>query len=319
MHDATARISEQLLARSWSARPAIARGSPQLEAAHARWLEDHLDTCEDRSWARAFWRACPVPGAQLEDYQSALLEVGGEHALVSPRFMGGDISEPFVDVIAVTGPVAAGALERACQARYARLEPRRLRRVRWAPERAPEARATVDQHLLGERLGALPGAPAPRAQVELVAPEADAIEALSEQVARWYQEWAERAPWRRGRVAPADAEDLRACWEVGGVRIARLDGAPVALTAAAPVTEPTTGLYGWCMYEQVVAPAHARRGLGAATQRALAAGLARERGAEVIVYGTIDADNVGARATARSLGRGVLARLEFWPLEGASE
>lgn len=57
--------------------------------------------------ANEFAAHCPVGGAAAADYRNRWLDLpGAGPGLVGIRFKGGDLAEPFVDVVVTTEPVA---------------------------------------------------------------------------------------------------------------------------------------------------------------------------------------------------------------------
>ncbi|MBX3467819.1 MAG: hypothetical protein KF878_13120 [Planctomycetes bacterium] len=106
------------------------RSEVDLEGASARALEAHVDQalgwCEDEGWAASFAAGCPVEGARPRDYLQRVLPLpGGGEVVCGIRFLGGDVRQPFVEVVAWDRPLAPRwpALALALRAAFSRFAP----------------------------------------------------------------------------------------------------------------------------------------------------------------------------------------------------
>jgi len=223
-----------------------------------------------------------VVGADPEHYLQRRTEVGGHEVLHGIRFLGGDVRQPFVDLLGTAAPIdeAIAAVRRA----WPRFAPERVRV--WAGSTPPVEGATVDQWLLAGR---------PRPDTAVALHDADPAEAV-DWAERQLVAWREQHPWMIGRVFALDAEQARACaddhglcWVMDGAQRVGLWG-----VRRGRLREWT----GWEVVEQVIAPGHSGRGLAAAAQRAWAS-----RRPEEVVFGTIDGDNEASLRTAARAGR----------------
>jgi len=94
-------------------------------------LEEDLERLHSDALAAEFAHYCPVAGARAEDYKNRLLNVGGLELLTGIRFLGGDLAQPFVDVMyqneAVLTSEHLGAAQNAIRQEYAVFRPVRTR------------------------------------------------------------------------------------------------------------------------------------------------------------------------------------------------
>ena len=72
---------------------------------YAGWIEDQVRRCADRGFAERFQKGCPIEGVSVESYLHRVVETPTGKVLAGIRFRGGNLSEPFVDVLAATNPV----------------------------------------------------------------------------------------------------------------------------------------------------------------------------------------------------------------------
>jgi hypothetical protein len=264
------------LAATWLGEGAVAQRV-------ARWWRTEVERTTDRAWAERFARLCPVPGVTPGHYLQAVL-VGPEgEALAGIRFLGGDVTRPFVDLLAYDGPVAPW-VERALQ-RFDVFGPQRVR-VRCGIE-APLPGATVDQWVVA-------GWPVALHQPERLAP-ATPEQAVPFAVSA-HRGWEEAVPWMKGRVVPLDEAGARGAAMEQALWWILDQGDRVGVLAVRWAAEREWA--GWCVVEQVLLGSHAGKGLAASAQRAAAARLPTQ-----LWFGTIDAANEASLRTAEAVGR----------------
>jgi len=293
--------------------------TPRQSAALDEWFAQHIAWCDDLDWARSFACACPIPGARAEDYNQRVLQVGEHTLLAGIRFLGGDTTRPFIDIVCGTVQINElrwDELSGVLTHEFSVFTPESVRVVVWGDESQPSrAGAIVDQVLVAGLVGDLiDRREVARADVrcEPIVPT-DASRAC-DLVEGWYEDWAEAEPWRRGRVFAIDEESTSDCIERGVALWVRRGGAPIGVVASAREREATTGLFGWCVHEEVVARACSGEGIGTFAQAQLTEAICALSDDEEVLFGTIDAENVGSIATAHKRGRAQIARFEFLPL-----
>jgi len=259
-------------------------GADTSSASAAAWWALQQRRVHDLAWAERFAASCPVAGAEARHYLQATLSGPEGEALVGVRFLGGDVGQPFVDLLAWQGPLRPW-LGRALR-HYAPLSPQ-LVRVRTPGTRSPDAGATVDQWVVA-------GRPAVPEAGDVVA-VADPDEALAF-VADAQQDWVAAEPWMEGRVVPMEGDDAVGAAEEGALWWIVADGQRAGVLATRWATDREWT--GWCVVEQIVARPFTGRGLAAGAQRAAAA---RQRPG--VWFGTIDGANTASLRTAEASGR----------------
>ncbi len=263
----------------------------------AEWLEKQLARCDDDVFARRFAASCPISELSCSAYQHRKLSVDGETLLAGIRFKGGDVAQPFVDLLAWTGapcPRWIVAIEEA----FASFAPRAIR-FRWSRNTPPPWPGEVDQQLF-----AGPAAGAPHASV---APACD----LS-----WFEEfrqaielWQQSSPLGQ-EVSPCDADELNAYLDDGHIVVATDGGKFLGLAACQWQTE--RAFDGWSIMEEFVVLEAQGRGLGTALQL----GLMHVLPPGDLVWGTIHGSNAASLATAARCGREPVETWWFVPLGG---
>lgn len=282
----------------------------QLERRARCFVREQLARCTDLDFGRRFHAACPVAGADARDYLQCVVPVGAsEAALIGLRFFGGDVRQPFVDVIAVTAPwrrVATELCEAACAA-YARFAPRRLR-VFEADLLRVQPEDVVDQYFhagwADEVAASGPSTPACALEV---CTESD-VDEVSALVEAGYADLAAYAPELVSRVHAAQRGALADCVETGVLAFITASGERVGVLGTAKDSERL--FEGQAVIEEVLLRRHQGRGLAVAAQRLLAREVAARCG-PVLIWGTIDALNHASRRTAERAGRAARAAWIF--------
>jgi hypothetical protein len=89
-------------------------------------LEGDLERLQSDALAAEFQHYCPVLGAGADDYKNRLFSVEGLELLTGIRFLGGDLTQPFVDVICSSEPTLTPELDHisdAVQREFAVFQP----------------------------------------------------------------------------------------------------------------------------------------------------------------------------------------------------
>lgn len=263
-------------------------------------------------WAGAFAASCPIPGAAPADYLHRVVSVpssGGAptlRAIVGIRYKGLDPGKPFIEVAARTGPIPSHAvltgLVLAAQQAVKPLgqdAPIRLQLTDLDGPGLPPGEP--DLHLVAGRVASLEGLPEPPAngfEIQL-RPCADPT-GMSPRYLAAYSAASPALPVAaRDSVSPCDIETLRALANDGLLVEVLIDGSWAGVVGA--TREESFGLAGWCMVEEILAPAFRGRGLAAAVQRAFIEALPATD--DELVFGTIHAGNTPSLKTALKVGR----------------
>jgi len=248
------------------------------------WLEKQLALCDDDDFARRFAASCPVSGLNCKAYRHRKLDVNGETLLVGIRFKGGDVAQPFVDLLAWSGepcPDWIIAIEEA----FAPFAPRAIR-FRWSRDTPPPWSGEVDQYLFA--------GPAIGASRTCVEPARDL--SWFDEFRRSFEVWRSSSPLGP-EVLPSSRDELNACLNIGHIVVA-IDGNKF-LGLAACLWRTERAFDGWSIIEEFVVPDARGRGLGTTLQRDLMHLLPPGD----LVWGTIRGTNTASQATAARCSR----------------
>jgi GNAT superfamily N-acetyltransferase len=259
------------------------------------WVEKQLALCDDDAFARSFAASCPVSGLGSDAYRHRKLEVEGQKILVGIRFKGGDVTQPFVDMLAWTGEPCPGWIV-ALKEAFAPFAPRAVR-FRWSKETNPPWPGDVDQYVFAGPSAGLSHAS--------VAPALDL--SWFDEFSRAFDEWRRTSPLGP-EVWPSDLDELKECLEDGHIVVATDGDKFQGLAACLWRTE--RAFEGWSIMEEFVVPEAQGRGLGTALQR----GLMHCLPPGDLVWGTIHGNNAASQATAARCGRKPVETWWFAPL-----
>lgn len=266
-------------------------------------LEEDLERLQSDTLAAEFAHYCPVAGANLEDYKNRLLKVGGLELLTGIRFLGGDMTQPFVDVMyaseAVLTPEHLSAVQDAIRQEFAVFQPVRTRF--YVSSHGPHLEGEGDKRLLAAPLGVMLAQPEPDTFDRVQLQRATTL-AFYPRYADLYRQLLADHPELRAVVRTESEEDMQAYLEAGRLFEVLIDGAWAGVTAV--FADVNAGLSGFCVAEIVLDGAFRGQGLGSAVQLQLASQLVGGgAGREDLLFGTIGALNTPARRTALRAGR----------------
>lgn len=268
------------------------------------WFELQLDRLTDPAFARLFSDHIELPDIEVSDYNHRLVRSAKGQLIGGIRFYGGDVSRPFVEIIAHDFQNLE-ALQDCVAAEWAGFSPLHLRVILASGTELPPF-AHVDMTIYAGRLRDMPP---PDSRVSLV-PFDEVDEAVS-MVATRYAKIA-KADLRLGRnLSAADEADLKA-WHANNqlcaIRV-RLHGAEttVGLFAAAP--GKVEWIEGEEVNEEVVLSAYS--GHGYATSAQLAWVTRSGLDPNSLLIGTIDRLNLASRRSAEKAGRAALLDYVF--------
>lgn len=277
-------------------------------------LNEDLERLTSDALAAEFRHYCPVAGASPDDYKNRLLRVGGLELLTGIRFLGGDLSQPFVDVMygseAVLTSEQLSDIQDAIRQEFKVFRPKRTRF--YIPSQLPRFSADGDKRLIAAPLGVMLTQPAPDTLERVSLEPATSLTFYSDYAAIYRQLHAEYPELQAVTRAESQA-DMQAYLEDGQLFEVFVNGTWAGVTAVFRNTN--TGLSGFCVAEIVLSKTYRAQGLGSAVQRRLAAQLL-SRGAEPteILFGTIGDVNIPAQRTALRAGRVDLGRHVWVPL-----
>lgn len=276
-------------------------GDEAVERNLVEELESDRERLSSDLLAAEFQHYCPVDGARTEDYKNRLLAVGGLELLVGIRFLSGDLTRPFVDVLYTSEPTLTpkqlDGVQNTVRAEYAVFRPERTRF--YCPSQGPRYSAVGDKRLLAAPLGVMVSRADADPRVTLR--RAESLAFYSRYTAVYDELYAER-PELREVVRVESEDDLQEYFEAGHLFEIFVGDAWAGVTAV--YKDVSAGVGGFCVAEVVLAGAFRGKGLGKAVQGGLAGGLL-EGGArpDELLFGTIGEINLPARRAAERAGR----------------
>lgn len=313
-------VERQLgLAPAWLRHEVAPR---RLRGAAERQVREDLARVANIEFAREFRRACPLAGAELEDYAFKLLPIGVAQWLVtSLRFRGGDLDWPFVQIdhstISIVDRNGWEIVERALADAYAHLAPRAIRifdpddgELRALSHR----RVACDVRIFAATLGQLRSVELPPSSTAIEVTRVEAVS--SDSYARYrevYEELRGRSPIHRPRsVWHEEQDDLSAAARNGLVVEVHLDGEWAGLFAYTPTSE--LFFDGLCVLEAALTAAARGRGLAAHVHRRMADLV--DAPDDAVLYGhVVEGNEPSARAAMRA-GRRLSGAYRFVDLRG---
>ncbi len=288
----------ELAAFTLEAQHPVTHGWLDYAARLGHLTEEHefdlqLATDLDLAAQRAeFLNAGPAAPAYLNVWTPVTPDL---HAMLSIRFLGLDVTKPFVDVSVTSRPVTRADLPALADAArvYAPFHPPRLRFWSAAPM-GDWADLDPDRRVLAAPVGELRGHPVPDDLI--LTPTADASRHADAQAA--YDAVDAAHPHHPHEARLLSAEDLQECIDAGTMFDVHWRGAWAGY--AGTLAHPQLGLDAQVVQELLLAP-HARaHGLGAALSTLLARHLPDPA---QVLSGTIHGRNRGALNAAARAGR----------------
>ena len=266
-------------------------------------LDDDLERFESDALAAEFQHHCPVAGATADDYKNRVLTARGLELLAGIRFLGRDMTKPFVDVMysseAALTPEQLSAVKDRVREAFSVFGPKRIRL--YSSSNQPRFAGDGDKRLLAAPLGVMLAQPEAETLRRVRLKRAESL-AFYPDYAAIYRELQAEHPELQEVVRLEPEAAMQTYLDEGYVFEIFVDGHPAGLTAV--LEDVQTGLSGLCVMEIVLARAFRTRGFGSAVQRRLAAALIAVGVAQdVLLFGTIGEVNLPARRTAGRAGR----------------
>lgn len=273
-------------------------------------LAPESDRISDAAFAREYQQHCPVPGvADPGSYNNRVVELAdGSRCLTGIRFRGGDLSRPFVDLVAVEGtldPLRIAEIADEVDIAWAPFEPRAIRLFH------PDPIGFLEH----DRSGTQPD------QFVLAAPvtqlrhhglrDADASGIWLRPAAdlEWYDRYVAELedlfttdPMLQEMTRAESRDDLAETRRAGLLFEIRV-GDNWAGVLASP-RDAGFGMRGHSMQEIMLAAEYRGRGIAVTAERQLIMRLSA--GSGDVLFGTIDARNSPSLRTAQAVGRRVV-------------
>jgi hypothetical protein len=238
---------------------------------------------------------------------------GSGWAVTGPRFRGGDVLHPFVDVVATTEaptPDGLAVLTSSVLPAYAGFKPLNLRVDAPDPAGLVEVltgdlrfgpRCAVDMYVVAGAVDRLREHPRAAAYPHVTLHRGD-VPRLAQRVAEIYAELGASQPDLAQWANPEDADSLAACAEEGLLFEVLADGEPAGVVAG--LRYDAHGMSGFSVQELCLDGSHRGRRLAPAVVQRLVDEL--PTGVADVLWGTIHPANAPSLRNALSIGREIV-------------
>ncbi|MGK3143546.1 N-acetyltransferase [Pantoea sp. C2G6] len=266
------------------------------------WLAQHQNWCHDPGFSASFpWRETGLPQRAFLQRE---LKINGHHYLTGPRYLGGDLAQPFIEIIARNGAVDHRVASAIMQA-WRPLRPRQLRAL--LPVAHP-ASGSTDQLIFLSQPGSLSAGRAPDLSLQ---------PAMRQDYAACMTavEHAYRASWRalpqlRHQLLATSRRELRDDIARGDVFLIVWQGVLAGLMIC--VRRQVAFIDGFQIMDEVILPAYQGRGLAAQAQQHLLYQLYQQYGDQTLLTGTILPGNIPSVRTAQNAQRRCVLKYQFF-------
>lgn len=266
------------------------------------WLTQQRAWCRDDRFSAAFpWRETGLPQRYFLQRE---LQINGYRYLTGPRYLGGDLAQPFIDIVALDGAInhqVASTILHAWQA----LAPRTLRVLLPATHAAV---GTTDQLIFISPPGSL--SPLTEQKISLVSATQREYPLCLTMINRAY-----RASWRalpqlRNLLLATDKRELREDIAQGNVFLIVFQGVPAGLMICA--RRYVGFIEGHQILDEVILPEYRGLGLAAHAQQLLLRQLHHDYGETVLLTGTILPGNTPSLRSAENAQRYCVLKYQFF-------
>ncbi len=269
-----------------------------------KWIFQQEQRCVDQRFSAQFpWQETGLPQTY---FLQRNLDIDGRKFLTGPRYLGGNIDYPFIDIVASDSNIDDSVIK-AISLEWAALKPKQIRILTPGNHKV---HGITDQLVYAARLS-------------------DAAEyhddTLTLRLAVYADyDWCRRAlveayqhAWRTlpaltGIVCSVDDEDLTHHISAGEVFIFQEDGVDVGLIICEQ--GETAFIQGKIIAEEVIIPAFRGRYLASRAQRLLRNHLYHSALEDSLIIGTIIPKNVPSIKTAERAGRFCILKYQFFPV-----
>lgn len=275
-----------------------------LRSALEAWVMQQRSRCADPAFSAHFpWRELGLP--QNYFLQRHLI-INGKHFLTGPRYRGGDIRYPFIDLVAFDAEPdreIAGIISQE----WAEMKPQSVRVL------TPENRllpGKVDQYIYGAAGSDL--MPLPETSSVTIRPAFQTEYAwCCHTMAQAYHP-ARTLSGLADRLKATSESELEQHIAAGNVYIVLAERERAGFILCEKST--LAFLNGYCIREEVIAPAFQGRSLASQAQRLLYHDFLQRSRQPVLLAGTILPENIPSIRTAEKAGRVRLLTYQFLPV-----
>ncbi|ELY2668028.1 hypothetical protein ACWWI0_002432 [Cronobacter sakazakii] len=269
-----------------------------------KWIYEQEKYCVDTTFSARFpWKETGLP---QEYFLQRKLNIDGHQFLTGPRYRGGDINNPFIDIVASDSNIDCSVLKSVCQ-EWEQLKPQYIRILTPGHE---ESQGITDQFIYASWLSG--ASEYPDDSVTLRLAEYVDFEWCRRALMDAYQYSLLAIPALRGNLCPVDEEELSNHISEGNAHIVYQEGIRVGLIICE--RGDVAFLRGYRISEEVIVPAFRGRSLASFAQRLLCNSLYHSSREPILLTGTIIPENLPSIKTAVKAGRTCILRYEFLPV-----
>jgi len=307
---------DQALAIEWEVLPELLK-----EWQEEKWIKERLRESVQRSFAlldnpdfgQQFYKGCQVAGTQATDYDYQCWELSdGGKIITSIRFLGGDLSKPFVELVCRNFHVQSlkylQSLANEVYEHHKIFKPKHLRLFD-GKGIFPDTKEGIeyDLHYVAAPIEAIRQLPVPERYEEVQLTSPDSMDVLYERYTKIFNQLLAEKPEYEQMIGLESKEDLAKLLAEKTLFSIEIDGQWAGLIAAERRQEQY--LRGFCVIEELLEQSWRGQGFGAALQRHMIERLPVQ--ANDLIYGTIDDKNVPSLKTAFRVGRKSIGKYVF--------
>jgi len=267
----------------------------------SRWLAQQQLRCDDHHFSAAFpWRETGLP---QHTFLQRELTINGKRYLTGPRYLGGDLSQPFIEIVARDG-VIDYAVACAIMQAWQRLKPLKLHIL------LPAAHSDIgisDQLVYLSDPASL-SAPADK-EISLVKASRKDYPACITAINRAYRASWHTLPHLRNQLLATSRQELREDLASGHVLLIVWQGVMAGLMICVP--RRLAFIEGFQIMDEVIMPAYQGRGLAARAQQHLLQQF-HHYGEKALLTGTILPGNTPSLRSAQNAGRHCVLKYQFF-------
>ncbi|WP_312838151.1 GNAT family N-acetyltransferase [Pantoea piersonii] len=280
-----------------------------LRAQLEKWISMQESWCSDKSFSARFpWRETGLP-------QNAFLQqklcINGKYFLTGPRYKAGDISRPFIDIVASDSVVDNPVLDVISKA-WARIKPEYIRVL--VPGCHTPA-GIADQLIYSTPLDFVSAPQDERALSLIRAVPADFAWCKYSLIEAYEHAWS-AIPGLAGSLCATESGELQQHILNGDTWILFEQGKRVGLIICEKAD--TAFLPGFRISEEIILPAFRGRSLASRAQRMLCRYLFQNSQPTSLLSGTISPQNLPSVKSAEKAGRTCILSYQFLPAKLSS-
>lgn len=268
-----------------------------------KWLSEQEKRCVDKTFSAQFpWKETGLP----QDYfLQRKLNINGRQFLTGPRYRGGDINSPFIDIVASDSNIDSSVLKFISQ-EWAQLKPQYIRILTPGHDKV---QGITDQLIYASCLS---GAPEYNDTVTLRAAEYADFKWCRQALIDGWQHSLSVMPALPASLLSVDDEELHHHISEGAAYIIYEEGIRAGLIICEKAE--VAFLRGYRISDEVILPAFRGRSLASRAQCWLRHYLAHSSQDICLMTGTIVPENLPSIKTAEKAGRTCILRYEFLPV-----